>query len=218
MIERIKKDREIDAAARAAFIEVVRRRLNSEVFLERAEGTNLYSPPQVHNVAISICYTCEKPSLWVNDRVLHPPLRFGIGPNVDLPADVLRDYDEARSIVDASPRGAAALLRLCIQKLCEHLGEPGEKINDDIASLVKKGLDARVQMALDIVRVVGNDAVHPGQIDLRDDRETATKLFGLVNLIVERMISEPKHVSAMYAGLPESKRKAIEDRDKGEKK
>src|SRR5712664_2388280 len=90
MIERIKKDREIDAAARAAFIEVVRRRLNSEVFLVRAEGTNLYSPPQVHNVAISICYTCEKPSLWVNDRVLHPPLRFGIGPNVDLPADVLR--------------------------------------------------------------------------------------------------------------------------------
>src|SRR5688572_10249423 len=85
-------------------------------------------------------------------------------------------------------------LRLAIKKLCAELGETGKNINDDIASLEKKGLDKRVQQALDIVRVIGNDAVHPGQIDLRDDRDTATKLFGLVNLIAEKMITEPKHV------------------------
>jgi hypothetical protein len=146
--------------------------------------------------------------------VLYPPLRVGIEPNVDLPPDILRDYDEARSILDASPRGAAALLRLAIQKLCAHLGEAGKNINDDIASLVKKGLDKRVQQALDIVRVVGNDAVHPGQIDLRDDRDAATKLFGLVNLIAEKMITEPKHVEALYGSLPEVKRQAIEKRDR----
>jgi hypothetical protein len=38
-----------------------------------------------------------------------------------------------------------------------------------------------VQQSLDIVRVIGNDAVHPGQIDLTDDIETATKLFVLIN-------------------------------------
>jgi hypothetical protein len=71
-----------------------------------------------------------------------------------------------------------------------------------------------IRLAPDIVRVIGNDAVHPGQIDLRDDRDTATKLFGLVNLIAEKMISEPKHVEALYGSLPESKRKASEERDK----
>jgi hypothetical protein len=94
------------------------------------------------------------------------------------------------------------------------LGESGKNIDNDIASLVKKGLDARVQKALDIVRVIGNEAVHPGQMDLRDDRDTATELFRLVNLVADIMISQPKAIDAMYSGLPASKLKGIVDRDK----
>ena len=124
------------------------------------------------------------------------------------------DYDEASTILDLSPRGAVALLRLGIQKLCKHLGEKGKNIDDDIKALVKKGLDVRVQRALDVVRVIGNNAVHPGQIDLRDDRATAERLFGLVNLISEKTITEPKNVEQMYDSLPESARKAIEKRDR----
>jgi hypothetical protein len=115
--------------------------------------------------------------------------------------------------MEASPRGAAALLRLAIQKLCKELGESGPNLNDDIASLVRKGLDPRVQMALDAVRVIRNQAVHPGQIELRDDRTTAEALFDLVNLICEKMITEPRHVEAVYKKLPENARKAIEKRD-----
>ena len=138
----------------------------------------------------------------------------GPQPNLDLPPEVRRDYEEANAILDASPRGAAALLRLTIQKLCKELGEKGKKPDDDIASLVRKGLDPRVQKALDVVRVIGNNAVHPGEIDIRDDRPTAEALFGLVNLICEKMITEPKHVDEFYAKLPESARQAIEQRDK----
>ena len=98
--------------------------------------------------------------------------------------------------------------------MCKHLGERGKNINDDIGSLVTKGLDVRVKQALDVVRVIGNDAVHPGQIDLRDDRATAESLFGLVNLIAEKTISEPKHVEELFAGLPETAKKQIENRDK----
>jgi hypothetical protein len=130
-----------------------------------------------------------------------------------MPDEIRADFNEAREIFFLSPRGAAALLRLAVQKLCAVLGESGKNINDDIASLVKKGLSVQIQEALDIVRVIGNEAVHPGQIDLNDDRATAASLFELVNLIIEERISEPKRRAEMYAKLPASKRDAIAKRD-----
>ena len=141
-------------------------------------------------------------------------MRRGDEPNEDLPADIRRDYEEARSVLDLSPRAAAALLRLCIQKICHQFSGDGKDLNRDIAHLVGQGLDTRVQQALDIVRVVGNNAVHPGQIDLRDDRKVATQLFRLVNLIAERLITEPKHVQEMFDALPEKARAQIESRGK----
>jgi hypothetical protein len=128
--------------------------------------------------------------------------------------EIQDDYNEARLVANASPRSAAALLRLALQKLCKQLGEPGKNINDDIASLVKKGLRSDIQKALDIVRVTGNESVHPGQISMRDNKEVATNLFSLINLIASVMISEPKKIDHLYKTLlPESKRDAIEKRD-----
>ena len=167
----------------------------------------------VHNVHLSRCYNCHKVAVWVHDRLLFPPELYGEEPNPDIPDDILRDYEEARSILNLSPRGAAALLRLAVQKLCKHLGEKGDDINKDIGSLVQKGLSIKVQRALDIVRVIGNQAVHPGVIDLRDDRDTALNLFSLINLIVEQMISQHNHIDNMYNGLPSDKIAAIERRD-----
>ena len=105
------------------------------------------------------------------------------------------------------------LIRLVIQKLCIELGEEGKRIDDDIASLVKKGLSPLVQKSLDAVRVIGNEAVHPGTLDLKDDIDTAARLFDLVNIIAEQMISNPKHVDEIYIKLPSTKREAIEKRD-----
>ena len=135
-------------------------------------------------------------------------------PNNDLPEDIKADYEEARTILNKSPRGAAALLRLCIQKLCKHLGESGKDINKDIGNLVKKGLPLKVQQSLDIVRVIGNDSVHPGQMDLTDDVETATKLFVLTNFITDVMITQPKEVDKLFNSLPKNKLDGIADRDK----
>lgn len=168
---------------------------------------------QVQNVNLSSCYNCKKLSVWIFDRLVYPTTNTSLAANPDMPEDVRRDYDEASTIVKESPRGAAALLRLAIQKLCRQLGQPGKNINADIAALVKSGLDTRVQQALDVVRVVGNNAVHPGQIDLRDDKATAESLFTLINLIVDKTISEPKHVEEMYSSLPDGARIAIEKRD-----
>jgi len=105
------------------------------------------------------------------------------------------------------------LLRLVVQKLCRELGEKGRSINEDIGALVSKGLRPAVQKALDIVRVIGNDAVHPGQIDLRDDPGMAQALFGLVNVIVEQMITTPAQIAAIYEALPPEKLEQIKRRD-----
>lgn len=134
-------------------------------------------------------------------------------PIEDMPEAIKADFMEAREIVNASPRGAAALLRLCVQKLMPILGERGRDINDDIASLVKKGLPVAVQQALDSLRVIGNEAVHPGAIDLNDNRETALALFELLNFIVERTITQQKKISDIYGKLPKSKLDAILKRD-----
>ncbi|SFH21122.1 DUF4145 domain-containing protein [Sulfitobacter dubius] len=168
------------------------------------------------NLSFSQCYNCDDISIWIYDRLVYPQRGEAPPANPDLPEDVRRDYDEASVILDLSPRGAAALIRLGIQKLCKELGQPGENINADIKALVAGGLDPRVQKALDAVRVIGNNAVHPGQIDLRDDRATAESLFRLMNLIADKMISEPKHVDEVYAALPEGARAAIEKRDSGD--
>ncbi len=133
-------------------------------------------------------------------------------PNVEMPISVREYYIEAAGIINKSPRAAAALLRLAIQLLCKELGETGKNINDDIASLVSKGLPDVVQQSLDIVRVTGNEAVHPGQIDT-DDPTTVVSLFDLLNIIVEYMIAMPKRVSGLYNSLPAQSLAAINKRD-----
>ena len=145
--------------------------------------------------------------------MLFPDASGAPAPHIDLPDDVREDYREAASIFAKSPRGAGALLRLALQKLMPHLGEKGDNINDDIASLVGKGLDPGVQQALDSLRVIGNNAVHPLELDLRDDAETVGALFGLINFIVEQRITHPKMLNQLYAGLPQGAREAIAKRD-----
>lgn len=144
------------------------------------------------NLAVSYCFSCQGFGVWIADKLLYPAVITEIEPQEDMPDEIKEDFIEAASVVDMSPRGSAALLRLCIQKLMAVLGEKGKNIDDDIGSLVKKGLRIEIKQALDVVRVIGNNAVHPGQIDLKDDKATALRLFDLVNLIVETMISAPK--------------------------
>lgn len=169
------------------------------------------------DVSIATCQSCHRFTLWLKEELIYPDASPAPVPNEDLPDDIRRDYLEAASIVNRSPRGAAALLRLCVQKLGKELGGSGDNINEDIAALVRKGLDVRVQQALDIVRVVGNNAVHPGSLDLRDDVQTALNLFRLVNAITEAMISQPKHVAALFEALPAKSKEAIAKRDQPKK-
>lgn len=148
--------------------------------------------------------------------MIHPKTTSVEPPSNDLPTDVRQDYEEAAQIVQQSPRAAAALLRLAIQKLCLHLGGSGENLNKDISNLVKAGLPQKVQQMLDTVRVIGNHSVHAGVIDLKDNPQTAEALFKLVNIVAEKMITEPQQIDALYDTLPEKDKEQIAKRDKQE--
>lgn len=173
-----------------------------------------FATHDLDNVHVTLCYTCRQPTIWLYDKILYPSALYEIEPNEDMDDDIRADFDEARSLLDISPRASAALLRLCLQKLCKQLGQQGKNINDDIAALVQSGLKPQVQQALDLVRVVGNNAVHPGTIDLKDDRETAVRLFELVNRIAHDMITHPKEIDKLYnTKVPASTQDAIQKRD-----
>jgi hypothetical protein len=167
----------------------------------------------LNNVWGSLCYSCDGWAIWVEDRIVYPVKNGEVVAQDEMPGEIKDDFDEATAIVDRSPRGAAALLRLAIQRLMPILGEKGENLNADIAALVKKGLDSDIQMAMDVLRVTGNHAVHPGQIDLKDNKATALKLFDLLNLVVERRIATPNRIKALFIGLPQGALDAIKKRD-----
>lgn len=67
--------------------------------------------------------------------------------------------------------------------------------------------------ALDAVRVIGNEAVHPGAMNIADDRSTAAELFDVLNAIADHTLSRPKRLKAIYDRLPEDKRKSIDERN-----
>ena len=179
----------------------------------------------------AICAHCKKDSLWrvtkingsgVNNgfmvnigTMLYPDFGSAPLPVEDMPENVKKDYEEAAQIFIKSPRGAAALLRLGLQKLCIHLGEEGKNINADIRSLVNKGVfSGRVVQVADTLRITGNNAVHPGQISDEDFDKAAGKMFDLINFIVKKAITEPKELDELYQLMPENARNAAEAQDK----
>jgi hypothetical protein len=166
------------------------------------------------HVWAALCSHCDHESYWLEDgSMLYPRAVVAPPAHVDTPDHIKVGYQEARQVSGASPRSAAALLRLCIQQICVYLGEAGKNLNDDIGALVKKGMPIEIQQALDIVRVVGNNAVHPGELSADDVAAVATGLFELHNQIVEDRISRPKRLKAMFEKLPQGAKTAIQKRD-----
>jgi len=164
--------------------------------------------------SVATCSSCGELSLWVNKEIVFPKKISVAPPNSDMNQEIQNLYIEASTIVADSPKGATALLRLALQLLLKQLGQSGNNINDDIKNLVKNGLSPKIQQALDLLRVVGNNAVHPGQIDLDDGSDIALKLFHVLNFVAIEMISKPKELDLLYADVvPAATRQHIDQRD-----
>jgi len=164
--------------------------------------------------AISTCMSCNDISLWVDEEIVYPKMMLIDPPNNDLDEDIISLYNEAANIYSDSPKGATALLRLALQKILIQVGKEGKSINDDIKELVSEGLSQKIQQALDLLRVVGNNAVHPGQINIDDNSDIAFKLFHILNFIADEMITKPKELDTLYNDIvPEETKGHINRRD-----
>jgi hypothetical protein len=163
--------------------------------------------------SLTCCGVCEGEILWHDAERRWPIGRIGPMAHLAMPERIASIYDEARTIGAQSPRAAAALLRLALQHLVTDLAGGEENVNMAIGALVQEGLPVRVQKAMDILRVVGNNAVHPGAIDLDEQPETVAALFSLLNFVVDDRISKPKQIDDVYSALPPSALAAIERRD-----
>src|SRR5688572_19219584 len=69
------------------------------------------------SLRVSLCQHCGKFALWLGPVPIYPSILTAPSAHDDMPAAVRADYEEARIIAAPSPRGAAALLRLAIQRL-----------------------------------------------------------------------------------------------------
>ena len=180
-------------------------------------GTLVSFENQISQLQVAYCDHCRNFSFWIDEQLVFPPQITALHAHNDMPDSVLEYYNEAREISAASPRAAAALLRIAAKKLCEHLEEYESNLNRAIGNLSKRGLPERVIKSLDTVRIVGNEGgAHEGQIDLtgEDNKQIVDKLFWLLNFIVEKTITDPQEVDSMFASLPEDKKQGVEDRDK----
>lgn len=132
-----------------------------------------------------------------------------------MPEKVKEIYDEAAAVYDISPRSSAALLRLGLEILLPYLGADKAKINTMIQQLVEeRKAIGRVQKAMDALRVIVNDAVHPGVIDLegRDDKEVSLALFKITNYIVAETLGSDDMIEDLYSLLPGRVKEGIANR------
>lgn len=195
------------------------------------------------DLARATCLVCKKDSVWKKRAiVIHPkPLRSGPPrtpratpevihrwemiwpresaaplPHEALPEELKELHSEARAVLADSPRAAAALLRLLMEKLLQDTTGKTGNLNEQIGLLVERGtFDQRLQETADTIRVSGNKAVHPAQIQSQGDtEEVALIMFELVNFLVDDLIARPRKISHLFeTTVPEGAREAIARRD-----
>jgi hypothetical protein len=162
---------------------------------------------------VAECCTLLTPEEWVKEeldrKVVYPSVRLAPQPVAGMPEEVARQFQEAAEVLPVSPPASAALLRLALERLCLHLGLPGKDLQERIGALVRKGLKPELEQGLEVVRVIGTQAVSPGRLDLRDDQQIGLALFTLLNLLVEELISVPANMKRLQDLLPEEMRTSI---------
>lgn len=125
-----------------------------------------------------------------------------------LPHGPKRDYDEARSVLAASPRASAALARRCLQHILRDVMaikvSSGRLVDEIDKAKDSPQLSQSTKESLDHVRHIGNLAAHPGGVvGLIDDvtHEEAAYTIGVLELLFNDLYAIPERVARMTSRL-----------------
>jgi hypothetical protein len=167
------------------------------------------------NLHVSRCYNCKGFTVWVRDRLVFPIKVEEAPPDIvevdfeEVATDVQgtveaqegdehvqtnaedveeasEDFEEAAAILNKFPRGAAALTRICIQKMMPLVKGNAENLDENFSSLVRKGLKVEIQQAMDVLQLVRKSPLQPSEVDLKEENETAKTLLNSLKVILER--------------------------------
>lgn len=180
-ISQVQNASNVEEEERNHFIEWANKIQGGDVFFQPLDCENLRI--EVENLWLSKCYACDAIAVWVHNRLIYPEHYLEVEPSSELPEDIMAEFVEAAKILNISPLGSAAILRDSIRNLCSHLENQGYDIDIDVAEILRDGPGSHIQESRSTVHVGASDAVHPGQIDPANDRESAVRLFHLINAI-----------------------------------
>jgi hypothetical protein len=162
-------------------------------FIERLKQNELTYQYQKHpqplkfkmaNLHVSNCHSCNGFALWVGGRLVFPT-------SLDrTPELVEEDIEEAAAILDKSPRGATALMRVCIQKLVPMLRDNDKELDDYISSLVRKGLEVEMQQSVEVLQILRKDSAQLNPLESQADRETALRFLDSLKVVLEQRMSK----------------------------
>lgn len=140
------------------------------------------------------CEVCQGTCIYdaKTGEKIHPKTTSIKKPNNDMPQNIKDLYIEASSVFELSPRSALAIIRLALDLLCIELGANNkDSLYNKVEWLYNENvINSEIKELAHGVRGLGNDAVHPRNIDDQIDKNDAELVFELLNIIVEEKITK----------------------------
>ncbi len=140
------------------------------------------------------CEICQETSIYnaITGEKIHPNTTSIKKPNSDMPQNIKDLYVEASSVFEMSPRSSLAIIRLALDLLCIELGaDKKDSLYNKVEWLHNENvIDSELKDLAHGVRGLGNDAVHPRNIDEEINKDDAMLVFELINIIVDEKITK----------------------------
>lgn len=108
-------------------------------------------------------------------------------PNEFMPQDAKDVFIEAQGIINASPRAACAMLRICVERMVNAKTTQGKTLAEKMKNL---DLTEKTRKIATICRLIGNDAVHGNVIDFSVGSEEARVVSQALTKFANRLADE----------------------------
>jgi hypothetical protein len=161
---------------------------NSYALHQKTTINNLTTDQPV-GLTVVVCRQCSHSSVIVQSpdgisTIVYPLTFVGPSPATGMPDGVRRLFDDARAVGRQSPRAAVALMRVALERLVPGAGT----LHTRITSIAT---GAHVQRSMDLVRVIGNAALHDDEkVDFDPGPDVAVKLMELMNILIDVHLQE----------------------------